>query len=101
MGIRGICRALIIPIAVALALTGSAAADDEQRGIDPNQGRSLVEIDLPSKAAAIQLQLQDDQFGADFNEHYLRQNDDGTVSQADGDLSALTFGLTATLIGWL
>jgi len=31
----------------------------------------------------------------------FEQNDDGTVSQADGDLSALTFGLTATLIGWL
>ena len=80
MGIRGICRALIVPIAFALALTGSATAEDEQRGIDPNQGRSLVEIDLPSKAAAIRLQLQDDQFGADFNEHYLRHNDNGTVT---------------------
>jgi len=31
----------------------------------------------------------------------FEQNDAGTVTNADGDLSALTFGLTATLVGWL
>jgi hypothetical protein len=31
----------------------------------------------------------------------FEQNDDGTVTQFDGDLSALSAGLTATLLGWL
>src|SRR5688500_2551326 len=80
MGIRGVWRALLVITALALAVTGSATAEGEAQGIDPNQGRSLVEIDLPSKAAAIQLQLNADQYGVDFNEHYLRNNADGTVT---------------------
>ena len=31
----------------------------------------------------------------------FEQNDDGTMTNADGDLSALSVGLTATLVGWL
>jgi hypothetical protein len=65
----------------ALALTGAAAADSEDtRGIDPNQSESLVEIDLPSKAAAARLQLEAESYGVDFNDHYLRHNQDGSVT---------------------
>jgi hypothetical protein len=42
----------------ALAGTGVASAQDEGRGIDPNQGESLVEISLSSKGAAMRLQLE-------------------------------------------
>jgi hypothetical protein len=106
MGIRGVGRALLVATALALAITGSATAEDEQRGIDPNQGRNLVEIELPSKAAAIQLQLQDDQFGADFNDHYLRKNSDGTVTvtvfateEELAELDAAGYAVGATIEG--
>ena len=80
MRFRGVCRGLVVATALALVTTGSAAADDEQRGIDPNQGRSLVEVNLADKAAAIQLQLKAEQYGVDFNEHYLRRNANGSVT---------------------
>ena len=87
------CRGLVVATTLALVLTGSATADDEQRGIDPNQGRSLVEVNLPDKAAAIQLQLKAEQYGVDFNEHYLRTNANGsvtvTVFGAEEELAAL------------
>ncbi len=77
----------------ALLWSGSAVAatGDEERGIDPNQGESLVELTLPSKAAAMKLQLDAEQYGIEFNDHYLGRNDDGTVrvhvfgSEADLD----------------
>ena len=75
------CRALVIALLGALAWTGAApAVAEEQRGIDPNQGRSLVEVTLDSKAAAMRLQLQADRYGIEFNEHYLRRNRNGTVT---------------------
>lgn len=80
MSSRGFLRALLAAAALALAVAGSATAEDELRGIDPNQGRSLVEVDLPSKAAAIQLQLNAEQYGVEFNDHYLRHNADGSVT---------------------
>ncbi len=81
MILLGFWRALLALAILALAVTGSAAAaDDEGRGIDPNQGRSLVEVTLPNKAAAIRLQLADDSYSIDFNDHYLRQNANGTVT---------------------
>ena len=80
MILLGFWRAVLAVTLVALAVLGSAAAADEGRGIDPNQGRSLVEVTLPNKAAAIRLQLADDSYGIDFNDHYLRQNADGTVT---------------------
>ncbi len=81
MILLGFRRALLALAILALAVTGSAAAaDDDGRGIDPNQGRSLVEVTLPNKAAAIRLQLADDSYGIDFNDHYLRTNADGTVT---------------------
>jgi hypothetical protein len=75
-------RRLVLAIAVlALSITGSAAANDEDsRGIDPNQGRSLVEITLPSKTDAIRLQLNAERYGVEFNDHYLRTNGNGTVT---------------------
>jgi hypothetical protein len=81
MTLLGFRRALLALAILALAVTGSAVAEDnEGRGIDPNQGRSLVEVTLPNKAAAIRLQLADDTYSIDFNDHYLRHNPDGTVT---------------------
>ena len=93
MSFRGMWRLLAAVSLVALASTGGAAASDEGRGIDPNQGRSLVELTLPSKAEAMQLQLDADQYGIEFNEHYLRKNPNGTVTVtvfgAEDELAAL------------
>ena len=75
------CRSLVIALLGVLAWTGAApAVAEEQRGIDPNQGRSLVEVTLDSRAAAMRLQLQADRYGIEFNEHYLRRNRNGTVT---------------------
>jgi acylphosphatase len=43
-------------------------------------GRNLVEVSLPSKAAAIRLQLEAETYGIEFNDHYLRNNGDGSVT---------------------
>ena len=72
------------------ATAGVASAEEAERGIDPNQGRSLVEVSLPSKGAAMRLQLQADSLDVEFNEHYLRRNGDGSVTvtvsgTAEGD----------------
>ena len=58
MGFSGARLAVLAAMLVALATAGSAAAQENERGIDPNQGRSLVEVNLPDKAAAIELQLE-------------------------------------------
>ena len=44
MGSRGARTALLAATVVALATAGSAYAQGTERGIDPNQGRSLVEV---------------------------------------------------------
>ena len=80
MGFSGARLAVLAAMLVALATAGSAAAQESERGIDPNQGRSLVEVNLPDKAAAIELQLEADDYGIDFNDHYLRTNADGSVT---------------------
>src|SRR5262245_42483975 len=89
-------RALLagVVLALALTLTSGAIADGEDgRGIDPNQGESLVEVVLPDKAAAIRLQLDAESYGIAFNEHYLRSNANGSVTATvfgnDDDLDAL------------
>ena len=61
MGFSGARLAVLAAMLVALATAGSAAAQENERGIDPNQGRSLVEVNLPDKAAAIELQLDADE----------------------------------------
>src|SRR5918992_343446 len=78
----GVRQGLLVVAILALTLTGAAAAADggEARGIDPNQGDNLVEVTLPDKAAAIQLQLNAEQYGVDFNDHYLRHNGNGSVT---------------------
>ncbi len=95
MRLRAMRRAVLAASLCALALT-SAAAAQEARGIDPNQGESLVEVNLPSKAAAERLQLNAESYGVDFNEHYLRHNADGsvtvTVLGSDFELAALDVG---------
>jgi Zinc carboxypeptidase/Chitobiase/beta-hexosaminidase C-terminal domain len=71
--------------------TGVAAA--EERGIDPNQGDSLVEVVVPNKDAARRLQERAESFGVEFNEHYLRHNASGnytvTVFANEAELDAL------------
>ena len=71
----------------------AAAGGADERGVDPNQGESLVEVNLPSKAAAMRLQLEAEKYGVDFNEHYLRQEADGsvtvTVFGTDDEIAAL------------
>jgi hypothetical protein len=78
MRLRGMWRALLALSLCSLAVAAGAAADT--RGIDPNQGKSLVEVDLPSKAAAFRLQLEAESYGVEFNDHYLRHNQDGSVT---------------------
>ncbi|HEX5857662.1 MAG TPA: M14 family metallopeptidase [Microbacterium sp.] len=76
----GIRRTLgVAAMTCALVGTGVASAQDS-RGIDPNQGDSLVEVTLSSKGAAMRLQLEAEQYGVEFNEHYLRRNSNGTVT---------------------
>ncbi|HEV3407460.1 MAG TPA: M14 family metallopeptidase [Gaiellaceae bacterium] len=79
-------------LTTALGAAGSAAAADE-RGVDPNQGDSLVEIFVPSKAAAVRLQAEAGEYGVEFNEHYLRKNRSGsytvTVFASEAELDAL------------
>ena len=80
---NGRCFRLTLGVAAlscALVATGVANAQDEGRGIDPHQGESLVEVVLPSKGAAMRLQLEADRYGVDFNDHYLRGNGDGSVT---------------------
>jgi hypothetical protein len=75
-------RVLVAVSGCALAWTAvtAAAAGQDGRGIDPHQGESLVEVDLPSKAAAMRLQLEAERYGIEFNDHYLRTNSDGSVT---------------------
>ena len=73
----------VVTVVTLFALGGTGAAtarEDAVRGIDPNQGESLVEVTLSSKGAAMRLQLEADKYGVEFNEHYLRNNGDGTVT---------------------
>jgi hypothetical protein len=90
---RGRWRWLTAAAVLALAVTGSAAAEGDGRGIDPNQGRSLVEVHLDSKADAIALQLAADEHGIDFNDHYIRRDGNGgvtaTVFGNEAELQAL------------
>src|SRR5688572_3459727 len=92
---------------IALVWAGNApASTDEGRGMDPNQGESLVEVTLASKGAATRLQLEAENYGIDFNDHYLRRNSNGTVTAtvfgSDAELQALEdagFDLGATIEG--
>ena len=99
-------RALLALSLCSLALAGAAAADSQTRGIDPNQGESLVEVDVASKAAAVRLQLEAESYGVEFNDHYLRRNQDGsvtvTVFGSEDELAALDaagYDLGATIEG--
>ena len=93
MSFRQACRALSVVSVLALAIAGSAVAQDDVRGIDPNQSESLVEVNVPSRAAANELQLEADRYGVSFNDHYLRHNANGSytvsVLGTDADLAAL------------
>ncbi|HXV95047.1 MAG TPA: hypothetical protein VD695_00720, partial [Gaiellaceae bacterium] len=93
MSLRVGWRALLAFSVLALALAGGATATTEERGIDPNQGDSLVEVIVPSKAAALELQRRAEDFGVEFNDHYLGKNANGTftvtVFATEGELRGL------------
>jgi hypothetical protein len=108
MSVKAMRRALVLAVSLcAVAFAGPVGAQGEEgRGIDPNQGESLVEVNLPSKDAAIKLQLDAESYGIDFNDHYLRDNQDGsvtvTVFGTDYQLAALDlagFDLGETIEG--
>jgi Zinc carboxypeptidase/Chitobiase/beta-hexosaminidase C-terminal domain len=94
MSFRGTWRALLAISVAALVVAGVATASgDDARGIDLNQGDSLVEVTVASKAAALQLQKDAGDYGVEFNDHYLRENASGTftvtVFASEGELQAL------------
>ena len=105
--VRCIRRTLgVVAMACALGGTGAATAQGDERGIDPNQGDSLVEVSLSSKGAAMRLQLEAEQYGVEFNEHYLRRNANGTVTvtvfASEDELDALAdagYDIGATIEG--
>jgi hypothetical protein len=107
MSFRAMGRTLVAFLLCALALAGVAAAESpEERGIDPNQGDSLVEVNLASKGAAMRLQLEAESYGIEFNDHYLRRNANGTVTVTvfanEDELAALAeagFELGTTIEG--
>ena len=76
---RRVLVALLVCACSWLAVTGTAAGQ-VGRGIDPNQGLRLVEVNLPSKVAAMRLQVRAHRYKVEFNEHYLRRNSNGTVT---------------------
>jgi Zinc carboxypeptidase/Chitobiase/beta-hexosaminidase C-terminal domain len=76
---RRVLIAVTVCVCTWVAATGGAASH-VGRGIDPNQGLSLVEVDLPSKSAAMRLQLKAKRYGVEFNDHYLRHNANGSVT---------------------
>src|SRR5687768_8920322 len=106
MRLRAMGRAVVALSLCALALAGVASAQSEERGIDPNQGDSLVEVNLPNKGAAMRLQLDAESYGIEFNDHYLRRNANGTVTvtvfASEEELAALAdagFDLGPTIEG--
>ncbi len=88
---RWLVGAFVCALAWGGGTTSGRAADE--RGVDPNQGESLVEVNVPNKGAAMRLQLEADKYGVDFNEHYLRPEADGTftvtVFGTDDEIAAL------------
>jgi hypothetical protein len=101
---RGTWRALLALSVVALAVTGGAAAGGDD--VDADSVDSLVEVIVPSKGAAIQLQRNADDFGIEFNDHYLAKNANGTytvtVFASEGELAGLAgagYELGATIEG--
>ncbi|MGH3010594.1 MAG: M14 family metallopeptidase [Gaiellaceae bacterium] len=106
MSFRETWRALLAVSVVVLVVAGGATASGDERGIDPNQGESLVEVTLANKAAALELQADSESLGIEFNDHYLRSNADGTVTvtvfgSADDlvELAAAGYDIGATIEG--
>jgi hypothetical protein len=106
MSSRGTWRVLLAISVIALAVTGGAAAQADEGAIGLSVEDSLVEVTVASKAAAIQLQLDAEDYGVEFNDHYLRKNDDGTftvtvfasASELDA-LAAAGYSIGTTLEG--
>ena len=102
---RGTWRALLAISVVALTVAGGAAASGDDGG-NLEMGDSLVEVTVASKAAALELQQNADDFGIEFNDHYLRKNASGnftvTVYASESELQALAaagYELGATIEG--
>src|ERR671919_3195553 len=106
MRLKAMRCALVASLGVLACAGAAPAVAQDQRGIDPNQGRSLVEVTLDSRGAAMRLQLEADRYGIEFNDHYLRRNGDGTVTATvfgyQDELKALAnagYDLGATIEG--
>src|ERR687896_2467501 len=106
MGVNVLRRGAVAGVLFVFAGAVVASAFEEQRGIDPHQGLSLVEVSLPSKGAAMRMQLQAESLGIEFNDHYLRNNGDGSVTvtvfgteQAVSDLQDAGYDVGATIEG--
>jgi hypothetical protein len=80
MSLRGVRRSIVAGLIFALATAGVAAAQVDQRGVDPNQGLSLVEVKVANMAEAMTLQLDAERLGVEFNDHYRRTNPDGSLT---------------------
>src|SRR5262245_60981113 len=96
----------VLVAAMLAAAIWAANAGAQERGIDPNQGLSLVEVNVPNKGAAMRLQLEADSYGVQFNEHYLRHNRDGSFTvtvfsdeQGLDKLDAAGFEIARTIEG--
>ncbi len=89
---------------LGLTLTGAAGAADSQ-GREYPVAENLVEIKVADRAAIEELMEVAESIGAEFNDHYLRENeDDGTVTvQVLGDdaqideLRAMGYELLGTI----
>jgi hypothetical protein len=74
-------RALLAISIVALTVAGGATATADGGGdVALEEGDSLVEVVVANKGAALELQRAAEDFGIEFNDHYLRKNDDGSVT---------------------
>jgi hypothetical protein len=88
---------------VALATTGAAGASETNLNLPVAE--NLVEIKVADRAAIEQLMVDAESIGAEFNDHYLRENtDDGTLTaQVLGDdsqideLRAMGYEVTGTI----
>jgi hypothetical protein len=85
---RGRSRGLLISVALVclamVAMTGGAAAGQEAG--DGPIAENLIEVKVADRAAIDELKAYVDSIGAEFNDHYLRENDD------DGTLTVQVLG---------
>jgi hypothetical protein len=80
----GLLALVALALTATLAVAGGAAADTP--GTGHPMAENLVEIKVADRAAIDRLMADADGIGAEFNDHYLRENDD------DGTLTVQVLG---------